>query len=187
MVFSLHLQSSLTSRGNMGYVTVARPTQRQNVSIECSQGGQPSSHGGRQKFLYRCRAAITRRDRVNPAALMLALPVRTQPSILQPTPEAQPSALSDSQRLGVARRVRFQQQKSATGHDQRHRAVPARIAVGVSVKIKLPRRSRKLAPVDSEPLCGRRSRKLCGFRTYVIVCFVNRRSVHHRPDSSTVR
>jgi hypothetical protein len=51
----------------------------------------------------------------------------------------------------VETRVRFQQQKAARAHDRRTRATPTLLTAGDWVRIRLPKRGHKLAPVYTEP------------------------------------
>jgi hypothetical protein len=83
-----------------------------------------------------------------PASLMLAFPVRTPLSVLSPSNSAGTSA---TRAAAVENRVRFQQQRAARDHDRRTRATPTSIVAGDWVRIRLPRRSHKLAPTYSEP------------------------------------
>ena len=105
---------------------------------------------------------------VTPASLMLAFPVRTPLTLLQQSvdrrmtspmsahdrPVTTPSTSTlpnQSTPSVIAARVRFKQQQLADHHDRKYRAKLSTVKAGDLVRIKLPNRSHKLAPVYSEP------------------------------------
>ena len=83
---------------------------------------------------------------VSSADLMLAFKPRTPLSMLQSN-----CSPATKQSVSVSKRVQFQQAKSAADHDKRTRAVSSCIKAGDYVRIRLPRRSHKLAAVYSVP------------------------------------
>jgi hypothetical protein len=109
--------------------------------------GKPFRDGVRQTLAaYRMTAHST--TAVSPASLMLTLSVRTPLSVLSPVTSAGRSSTSTAV---VEKRVRLQQQQAARAHDHRTRATPTLLTAGDSVRIRLPKRGHKLAPVYSEP------------------------------------
>ena len=106
---------------------------------------------------------------VTPASLMLAFSVRTPLTLLQQSadrlmtssPSVPDRPVSTSSRSSflpdqstpskIAARVRFKQQLAADYHDRKYRAKLSSVKAGDLVRIKLPNRSHKLAPVYSEP------------------------------------
>ena len=109
--------------------------------------GKSFKEGVRQTLAaYRTMAHNT--TGVSPASLMLAFPVRTPLSILKPNGSISTPATST---VAFEKRVRFQQQRAAKAHDRRTRATPPSLHAGDWVRIRLPRRSHKLAPMYSEP------------------------------------
>ena len=111
--------------------------------------GKSFRDGVRQTLAaYRTTAHST--TGVSPASLMLTFSVRTPISVLSPVTSAGRSTtfrLTDV----VEKRVRFQQKQAARAHDRRTRAAPTLLTAGDWVRIRLPRRGHKLAPVYSEP------------------------------------
>ena len=110
--------------------------------------GKSFKEGVRQTLVaYRTTPHAT--TGVSPASLMLAFSVRTPLSMLSTLSSASRSV---TRTAAVEKRVRFQQQRAAQAHDRRTRATPSPLAAGDWVRIRLPRRSHKLAPTYSEPL-----------------------------------
>ena len=90
---------------------------------------------------------------VTPASLMLSFPLRTPLTLLQQS--AMTSSTSSSAPptpSPIAARVRFRQQLMASDHDARHHAKPTCLSAGDRVRIKVPNRAHKLAPVYSDPM-----------------------------------
>jgi hypothetical protein len=111
--------------------------------------GKSFRDGVRQTLAaYRTTAHST--TGVSPASLMLTFSVRTPLSVLSPVTSAGKSTTSGPTAV-VEKRVRFQQQQAARAHDRRTRATPTLLTAGDWVRIRLPRRGHKLAPVYSEP------------------------------------
>lgn len=110
--------------------------------------GRSFKEGVRQTlFAYRTTAHAT--TGVSPASLMLAFSVRTPLSMLSTLSSA---GRSVTRTAAVEKRVQFQQQRAAQAHDRRTRATLSPLSAGDWVRIRLPRRSHKLAPTYSEPL-----------------------------------
>ena len=118
--------------------------------IRAAMAEGKSFHTGVRQTLAAYRMTSHTTTGVSPASLMFAFTARTPLSLLQPVRSPSLLTTQPSQSQAVARRVRFQQDKSAVAYDQRHRATATPIVVGDYVRIQLPRRSHKLAPKYSE-------------------------------------
>jgi hypothetical protein len=90
---------------------------------------------------------------VTPASLMLSFPLRTPLTLLQQSAMTSSTSSSEpSTPSPIQARVRFRQQLMSKDHDARHRAKPTRLFAGDQVRIKVPNRAHKLAPVYSDPV-----------------------------------
>lgn len=89
---------------------------------------------------------------VTPASLMLAYPVRTPLTLLQQSAVTSSPSSALSTLAPMRARVRFNQQLMSKDHDARHHAKPTRVSAGDQVRIKVPTRAHKLAPVYSDPV-----------------------------------
>ena len=90
---------------------------------------------------------------VTPASLMLSFPLRTPLTMLQQS--AMTSSTSSSAPPTpslIEPRVRFRQQLMSRDNDIRHHAKPTCLSAEDQVRIKVPNRAHKLAPVYSDPV-----------------------------------
>ena len=84
---------------------------------------------------------------------MLSFPLRTPLTLLQQSAMTSSTSSSEpSTPSPIQARVRFRQQLMSKDHDARHRAKPTRLFAGDQVRIKVPNRAHKLAPVYSDPV-----------------------------------
>ena len=88
---------------------------------------------------------------VTPASIMLSFPLRTPLTLLQQSAMTSSTSSSPSP-SSIAARVRFKQRTMSLDHDVRHHAKPTSLSAGDQVRIKVPNRAHKLAPVYSDPM-----------------------------------
>jgi hypothetical protein len=125
---------------------------------------------------------------VTPASLMLSFPLRTPLTLLQQS--AMTSSEEPSTSSPMQARVRFRQQLMAKNHDARYHAKTTLISAGDQVRIKVPNRAHKLAPVFTDPV---RVTKVVdntvwlenGQRWNVRRCLPHRSSLRHGSTSPT--
>jgi hypothetical protein len=84
---------------------------------------------------------------VSPASIMLAFPLKTPLTTLQ----TQQQTTNTTASANIKRRVWFKQEAMADRHDRRYHTVKPQFEVGDWIRVKLPTRAHKLAPVFSEP------------------------------------
>jgi hypothetical protein len=88
---------------------------------------------------------------VSPASLMLRFQFKTPLTALQAKqPKSSSSKLSTAASV-IKRRVEFKQEAMAKRHDQKFHAAQPQFKAGEWIRVKLPTRAHKLAPVFSEP------------------------------------